>query len=315
MQSFMKNTQLKGAFLTLFGGICWGASGSVGQYLFAYEGMDSRWLVPIRLGLAGIILIAYSFFLYGKHTLDPWRTWKDARDLVIYGLLGISFCQFLYFTTIQLSSAAIGTILQDLSPVMILAVSCMQARRAPSHREVLSIMLALLGVYLLTTHGDLGHLAIPPAALAAGVLCAVCVTIYNVYPKRLLSQYPVAMLQGWAFLMGSVFLLIVFRPWTYGYVPTPIGYAGIAFVVIVGNVLAFTCYMTGVKLIGPEKSILYGFSEPATAAIITVTLFHQPATLGDAAGFACIFGMLWLISHQAEPEEKKKTYGKTALRM
>ena len=66
MQSFMKNTQLKGAFLTLFGGICWGASGSVGQYLFAYEGMDSRWLVPIRLGLAGIILIEYSFFRYGK---------------------------------------------------------------------------------------------------------------------------------------------------------------------------------------------------------------------------------------------------------
>ena len=44
--------QVKGIALTLLGGICWGVSGSIGQYLFDVEGMDSRWLVPIRLGLA-----------------------------------------------------------------------------------------------------------------------------------------------------------------------------------------------------------------------------------------------------------------------
>ena len=31
----------KGAFLTAFGGICWGVSGCIGQYLFSRQHMDS----------------------------------------------------------------------------------------------------------------------------------------------------------------------------------------------------------------------------------------------------------------------------------
>ena len=46
--------ELVGAVLATGGGICWGLSGSMGQYLFRCQGMDSRWLVPYRLGLAGV---------------------------------------------------------------------------------------------------------------------------------------------------------------------------------------------------------------------------------------------------------------------
>ena len=54
--------------------------------------------------------------------------------------------------------------------------------------------------------------------------------------------------------------------------------------------------MAGVHLIGPEKGILYGFSEPATAAIVTVTIFGSSFTVYDLIGFVCIFAMLALIS-------------------
>ena len=50
------NKNVKGAFLSILGGACWGLSGSCGQYLFTQQGMDSKWLVPIRLGCAGILL-------------------------------------------------------------------------------------------------------------------------------------------------------------------------------------------------------------------------------------------------------------------
>ena len=58
---------VKGALLTMFGGMCWGVSGCVGQYLFTRQGMDSTWLVPIRLFLAGVILCIY----YGCAQLAP----------------------------------------------------------------------------------------------------------------------------------------------------------------------------------------------------------------------------------------------------
>ena len=173
---------IKGALLTMFGGMCWGVSGCVGQYLFTRQGMDSTWLVPIRLFLAGVILCIYYGVRNWRQLVNPWRSWRNARDLVIYGLAGVSFCQFTYFLTIQLSSAGVGTILQDLSPVLILLVVCIQQKRAPRLFEVFSIVLALGGVFMLTTHGSLTNMAVSPAALVVGIISAFCVVIYTIWP-------------------------------------------------------------------------------------------------------------------------------------
>ena len=291
---------VKGALLTMFGGMCWGVSGCVGQYLFTRQGMDSTWLVPIRLFLAGVILCIYYGVRNWRQLVNPWRSWRNARDLVIYGLAGVSFCQFTYFLTIQLSSAGMGTILQDLSPVIILLVVCIQQKRGPRVFEVCSILLALVGVFLITTHGSLTGLAVSPAALVSGIVSACCVAIYTMWPKKLQEQYPTPMLQGWAFLMGGIMFSLIFRPWQIDYVPTAMGAFGIFIVVVLGNVLAFSLYMSGVPLIGPQKASLYSFAEPVTAAIISTLVLGSPFTLWDALGFGCIFLMLVLLSLPAK---------------
>lgn len=291
--------RVKGACLTMGGAACWGISGCMGQYLFTRENMDSTWLVPIRLLLAGLLLCGYYFFKDRKQLFAPWNFRADPRntiDLLVYGLAGVSFCQFLYFLTIQLSTAGIATILQDLSPVLILLVLCLQQRRTPRLFELCSILLALLGVFLLTTHGSLTSLAVSPAALAAGLVCACTVVIYTMWPKRLQAQYPTPLLQGWAFLLGGAAFHLIFRPWTMGYVPSAVGVIGILVVVLVGNVTAFSLYMSGVPLIGPQRASLYSFAEPVTAAILSTLLLGSPFTLWDALGFGCIFVMLVLLS-------------------
>ena len=291
--------RVKGACLTMGGAACWGISGCMGQYLFTRENMDSTWLVPIRLLLAGLLLCGYYFFKDRKQLFAPWNWKADPRntiDLLVYGLAGVSFCQFLYFLTIQLSTAGIATILQDLSPVLILLVLCLQQRRTPRLFELCSILLALLGVFLLTTHGSLTSLAVSPAALSAGLVCACTVVIYTMWPKRLQAQYPTPLLQGWAFLLGGAAFHLIFRPWTMGYVPSAMGVIGILVVVLVGNVTAFSLYMSGVPLIGPQRASLYSFAEPVTAAILSTLLLGSPFTLWDALGFGCIFVMLVLLS-------------------
>lgn len=215
-----------------------------------------------------------------------------------------SFCQFTYFLTIQLSSAGVGTILQDLSPVLILLVVCIQQKRAPRLFEVFSIVLALGGVFMLTTHGSLTNMAVSPAALVVGIISAFCVVIYTIWPQNLQKQYPTPMLQGWAFLMGGTFFALVFRPWRMNYVPNAAGVAGIAAVVLIGNVLAFSCYMSGVMYIGPQKSSLFSFAEPVTAAIISTLVLGSPFTVWDAIGFVCIFLMLVLLFISNEKQAK-----------
>lgn len=290
------NRKVTGAILTAAGGICWGLSGSMGQYLFSVQHMDSRWLVPIRLGLAGIILLTFGLIRYGKKVFAPFSNKKDALLVLIYGIPGVALSQFLYFLCIQLSTAGVGTILQDLSPIPVLIISCIQLKRVPHIYESLSIALALIGVFCLVSNGNVTHMSVSPMAILAGVGSALCITIYNELGGPLLQKYPVVILQGWSFLLGGLTMACLFRSWTIHYVPNAMGCFGIAFVVIVGNVLAFTTYMTGIALIGPETGILYEFTEPVTAAIVTTLFLGSSFTSWDALGFALIFLMMVLIS-------------------
>ncbi|MCR5290904.1 MAG: DMT family transporter [Treponema sp.] len=286
------NKNVIGALLTLGGGACWGLSGCVGQYLFTRQGMTSLWLVPIRLGCAGIILLTYYLCTNPSLVLDVWKTKSSAVRMIVYGLCGISCCQFLYFFTIQLSNAGTATIIQNVSPVIILAVICLQERRLPRVLEIVAIVLAVGGVFMLTTHGNPQSMVLSPAALISGLGCASCVVIYTMTPGQLQKKYPTPLLQGWAFLMGGIAFALLFQPWKLHYIPSFLGVLGILFVILIGNVLAFNLYMTGLTYIGPEKASLYSFAEPVTAAIISSTFLGSQFTLWDAAGFVCIFLML-----------------------
>ena len=93
----MNKSYFKGILLTILGASCWGLSGSMGQYLFTVQKMDSRWLVPIRLGLAGVILLVYSFIKNRKEVMLPWKNLNSSIVMLLYGLLGVSFCQFFIF--------------------------------------------------------------------------------------------------------------------------------------------------------------------------------------------------------------------------
>ena len=291
-----KKLDIKGILFTILGASCWGLSGTMGQYLFDVHGMDSRWLVPIRLGLAGILLIIYCGFKHKEALVKPLKSKSLLLWLLVYGIAGVSTCQFLYFLTIELSTAAMGTILQDLAPIFILLVTCIQCKRWPRLTEILSIALAITGVFFLTTHGDFNHMSLPLSALIAGVTSAFCVMIYNVLAPKITSEIPVIVAQAWSFLFGGILLALAFQTWKIHYVPNIYGILGIAFVVVIGNIAAFTLYISGVSKIGPQKAILYSFAEPITAAILSTFVLGSAFTIYDALGFGLIFLMLWMIT-------------------
>ena len=294
------NTNIKGILFTILGAACWGLSGTMGQYLFDVQQMDSRWLVPIRLGLSGILILAYCIIKHIDTVIKPWKSKEMAFWMLVYGIAGVSTCQFLYFLTIELSNPALGTIMQDLAPIFILLVTCISMKRAPKISEIISIALAISGVFLLTTHGNIAHLSMPVSALFAGVGSAFCVMIYNVLAEKITKEIPVIVAQGWSFLFGGILLGLAFKIWQIHYIPNIYGLLGIAFVVVVGNICAFTLYISGVSIIGPQKAILYSFAEPITAALLSTFVLKSKFTIYDAAGFGLIFLMLWMITFSKE---------------
>ena len=83
------------------------------------------------------------------------------------------------------------------------------------------------------------------------------------------------------------------------------GAFGIFTVVVLGNVLAFSLYMSGVPLIGPQKASLYSFAEPVTAAIISTLVLRFPFTVWDAIGLFASFDAGAAVHQQRKAGQKR----------
>ncbi|MCD7724427.1 MAG: DMT family transporter [Clostridiales bacterium] len=81
-----RHKYLLGAVLSVSGGAMWGVSGTCGQFLFTRKGLSCLWLTPIRLFLAGILLLAWCFCKDFKTSVQPWKNKRDCMDLFLYGL-------------------------------------------------------------------------------------------------------------------------------------------------------------------------------------------------------------------------------------
>lgn len=126
-----QDRQTLGTMMALVGGTCWGFSGCCGQFLFEQKEVQAPWLVTVRLFFAGMILIMIGFRLNGRRNLDIFKRRRDAVHLLLFAVFGITFCQFTYFMAIQASNAGTATVLQYLSPVLILMVVCIRGKGFP----------------------------------------------------------------------------------------------------------------------------------------------------------------------------------------
>ena len=290
----MKHDRLKGALFTVLGGVLWGFSGTCGQFLMQTKGLPSNWIVPIRLLSAGVILLLLCLLRRDANLFRVWK--KDAPAILIFGLFGMSMCQYTYFTAIGCSNAGTATVLQYLGPVLIMILMSLQARRFPRPLELLAVFLAVAGTFLLATHGNPGTMVLSKEALFWGLLSACALVVYTVQPVRLLERYGSPVVTAWGMLVGGGALMLLFRPWT---IPVSFDgecFWGLAAVVLMGTVIAFTIYLEGIRCVGPKKGSLYASVEPVSATVFSVILMGVSFTGMDLLGFACIISTIFLLS-------------------
>lgn len=297
-----KSTQLFGVLLCILSGALWGFSGVCGEYMINSKGAVSAWIVPWRLLIAGIILTAYNFIRHGyKKTLGIWCKKLNVIDLILTGVLGIMACQFTYCLTIEYSNAGIATVLQYISPIIIMIVVCITVKRFPQKHEVAALILAILGVFTVSTHFDFSQLAIPLPALIIGLISAMTVVIYNLAPVRLMREYPPEMITGWGMLLSGITLMPLFRPWQYD-IKIDIGIILAMFgMTVLGSVLSFTFYYISVKIIGPTKASIFASSEPITAMLVSAVWLGTKFTLLDIIGMVLIFVAIIVLTVIKEP--------------
>lgn len=288
----------RGVIYTILGGICWGFSGTCGQYVLSTCNITSLELTWIRLMSAGLIMMVISLMRYRDSLRDIWKYPRDGLLLVCFGLFGLMFCQYAYMTAISWSNAATTTMMLNLNLVLVMLYTCLQTRRRPSRKETAGLLLALFGVYMIATGGNPAQMVLSRQGLLWGLLTAAAGAVYILLPRPLMVRWPQVPLLAYGMLIGGVALGLIGKSWTFRISLPLSGWLAVAGIVFIGSIASFLLFMIGVKEIGPVRGAMLAVTEPVAATILSVLWLGTTFSATDFVGFLAILIMIFLLAKE-----------------
>lgn len=288
-----------GYLVTVVAALCWGASGVSADYLMEHHGIELTLISFFRMFVSGILALVYvlarSRGVSARHR-ELVSTPRNWRDLVIYAVFGLAACQVTYMGVIRASNAGTGTVLEYLGLILIVVWVCLTHRRWPRASEVIAIILAVTGTFLLCTHGSLDSLVITPTALAWGAVAALTLATYTLLPARLIAAYGADVVVAYGLLVAGACVGLVGRVWRFHITWTPDVVLAMFITAVLGTAVASTAFLWGVDHIGPVKASLIGSLEPIAATAFSALVMGSSYTGFDIVGMALIVGAVVTIS-------------------
>lgn len=273
----------------IFGAIAatfWGLAGIIAKYVFEVPQMTPLFLTQIRMIFAGGIMVLLALFM-GRHPFAIFRNFRDLIQLLVYGIIGMIPDQLFYFMTVNYGNASIATILQFVGPFFVMIYMALIHRQLPRRIEIISAVVAFIGVATVATDGKFTQLAITPAVLFFGLMSAVGVMTTTVSPRKLLQQYDALTITGWGILIAGI-ALSLFHPVIPHVNLSPMNFVEIAGVVVIGTIIPFLLFSVSLKYVNPTIMSLLDAFEPLTATFGSVVLMGLSLSFAEIIGSALI---------------------------
>ena len=296
---------MKGTLMTLIAGIAWGLSGACGQYLMAH-GFTAIGLTTIRLIISGAVLLLLAYLSDKEKVRTFLRDRSTYLPLLLFAFLGLLMTQLTYLEAIHATNAGTATVLQYLCPVGVLAYSCMKDRVAPTMSEIISMVLAIAGTFLIATHGQLNQLAINPKGLAWGVVSAFAYALYIILPLNLIQKWGSMLVIGVGMAIPGILML----PFS-GLLSSSENYRLDTWMalfgwVVIGTIFAYTAFLEGTSLVGAVKGSLLASFEPVSAVFFAFAIMNEHFFAIDFIGMTMILLAVLLISLKDFMIQKEK---------
>ncbi|MBR2179675.1 MAG: EamA family transporter [Selenomonadaceae bacterium] len=273
-------------------GVMWASSGVAVQDFFAHSYKSAMDLTNIRMMMAGLFLLLIAWLHGGlKRSLrilrfKP-RLWIDTA---VYGIAGVALMQFTYFQAISIGGAAATTVIQYACPAFVVIFDSLYYRRLPTRGEVLAVILAMVGVFLLVTGGDIDKLLVPLACVLWSLASGAFFAFSAIFPKHLFeSRVDQYFLTSVGMIIGGLFtfLLVDEINWLPFFQSDTI--FDVMWIIIFGTVGAFLLFNMGLVYLTPEEASVTAAMEPVASVVLSFFIF------GTMFGLIEIVGILMVI--------------------
>ena len=278
---------LLGTLMALGAGVCWGTSGMFIRVLNAW-GVSSFQAAMFRGGM-GFLVMLVIFLIRRTESLKV----REARDLLLLFLVGVgglSLANLAYCMSVRENPLAVAVVLMYAAPIFSTIGAAVFFKERITLRKVIALACAFIGCVVMS--GLLGGTSfrITALGLIAGILSALGYAIYIVGSRAAVQRNSTAVTT----LYMTMFYALGTIPFALSDGPLPGKLAGVlpvCFLVLFGMVctaVPYTLYAKALQRIEVGKASVLAFSEPATATLIGILIYHEAFTASTAVALILI---------------------------
>lgn len=258
----------------------------------AVVGTVAPWtLAFLRWGLASLLLLPFAAAGVRRYASSLLAAW---RQIALLGFLGMWVCGGVVYVSLAATTATHATLIYTTSPVFVVVLAALLARRALPLWQLLGTLFGAAGVTVIVLEGDprtlidldfnVGDIGI--------LICAVAWAVYTlVLRSEALRTLPTLTLFLAIMIAGTLCL----TPFMFYEVASGTGWptggkawASIVALAIVPSLLSFSSYQYSIKTVGAPLTSVFMYLFPPYGVALSVVFLGERLALYHAVGFALI---------------------------
>ncbi len=274
----------------------WGGTFVAGKHVVAVlspmMGSFSRYVI------ACVALLVAAFVLEGGL---PRLTRQQWMATFVLGALGVFAYNLFFMASLERLPASRAALIIALNPVITITISAFVLKERLSGRRWLGVVIALFGVWIVISHGDIASIA--SAGIGAGELfmfsAAISWALYTIIGRKVLVGLTPLAATNYAALWGTLLLACVAAP-EFGSLTmaqfdwTVIG--ALAYLGIGGTALGFVWYYMSVKKLGAAVTSIFNNLVPVFGVLISVLVLGEPLLMSMLMGGAIAIVGVMMVS-------------------
>jgi drug/metabolite transporter (DMT)-like permease len=292
-----------GYLMAALAAVLWGINGAVSKTILA-TGLSSERLAQLRsLGAAFGLLLVVAVYAPSRLKL----TWREVPYLLVFGIAGLAFVQWLYFLAIHRLAIGVALLIEYLAPLLVALWARFVYRQHVRRRIWVALGLALVGLGLIVDlFGGGGKLSTAGVLFALGG--AVAYMTYVLLAEHAVGDRDPVSLLGWGFLFASVFWAVL-SPW-WGFPAhvvadsTSLGghlaathvpvWTLAAWMIVLGTIIPFFLLVSALRHISATSAGIVAMLEPVAGALIAWAWLGESLGGVQLAGAAVVLGAILL---------------------
>jgi drug/metabolite transporter (DMT)-like permease len=251
-----------------------------------------------RYVIACAALLVAAFVLEGGLPRLTGRQWLAT---FVLGLFGVLAYNLFFMGALAKLPASRAALIIALNPAITIALSAVVLHERLGARRWLGVAVALLGVAIVVSRGELANLSGGGVGLGELFMFAAVTSwaLYTILGRKVLGGLTPLAATNYAALWGTLMLGLIAAPDFDTLHPTQFNWrmiASLLYLGILGTAVAFVWYYMSVKKVGASTTSIFNNLVPVFGVAISVLILGEPLLMSMLVGGAVTIAGVLMVS-------------------